>query len=238
VVEADDRYADGGYLESTGGTWHAEDSPWKAAQVYEMIQRHGLRPGVVGEVGCGTGVMLNELSRKPGLEDTRFEGFDISPVAIGMAEGLEASENVRFHEGDPFVDKPGSFDLLLAMDVLEHVPDYLGFLEQCRQRSELKIYHIPLDISVSAVLRNRLPRVRRSIGHLHYFVADSALDSLRDTGHEIVDYVYTDGMLALFREHPTAKRAVSNVPRWFISRFSTSLAARLLGGYSLLVLAR
>jgi hypothetical protein len=31
---------------------------------------------------------------------------------------------------------------------------------------------------------------------------------------------------------------VANVPRWFISRLSVPWAARLLGGYSLLVLTR
>ncbi len=47
-------YLDTGYLDATEGTWHAEDSPWKATHVVTMMKKHHLRPSVVGEVGCGS----------------------------------------------------------------------------------------------------------------------------------------------------------------------------------------
>lgn len=230
-------YASSEYLHATDGTWHSEDSPWKAAQIAKMIERHGLRPATVGEVGCGSGVVLRELSLHPDLKGTRFEGYDISPHAIALATELE-TPTVHFHEGDPLGDDTERFDLLLALDVLEHVPDYMGFLERCRPKATLKIYHIPLDIHVSAVLRNSFVRNRYTIGHIHYFVAASALDTLRDTGHEIVDYFYTDGVIALFSEHKSLKRGIANAARWLVARLSVPLAARLFGGYSLMVLAR
>jgi hypothetical protein len=126
----------------------------------------------------------------------------------------------------------------LVIDVFEHVPDYMGFVEKCRKKAAYKIYHVPLDIHVSSVLRNAFVRSRYTIGHIHYFTADSALGCLRDTGHEIIDCVYTNIAFGLFREHPSLKKAIANVPRWLLSRFSVPLAARILGGYSLLVLTR
>ena len=126
----------------------------------------------------------------------------------------------------------------MAVDVFEHVPDYMGFLEKCRQKADYKIYHIPLDLHVSSVLRNAFITHRYSIGHIHYFTADSALATLRDTGHEIVNYFYTNGAFGVYQEHPSLKKAIANVPRWAISKFSTPFAARLLGGYSLLVLTK
>jgi hypothetical protein len=117
------------------------------------------------------------------------------------------------------------------------VPDYMGFVDKCRQRAKYKIYHIPLDIHVSSVLRNAFIRSRYDIGHIHYFTADSAIATLKDTGHEIIDCVYTDIAFGLFSEHPSFNKAIANVPRWLLSRLSVPFTARLLGGYSLLVLA-
>jgi len=129
-------------------------------------------------------------------------------------------------------------DVLLVVDVFEHVPDYMGFVSKCRSMGTFKVYHIPLDIHVSSVLRNTFDRTRQDIGHLHSFTASSAIATLRDTGHEIVDQFYTDGASGLFRQHPSIKRAMANIPRRLLSKFSVPFTARLLGGYSLLVLAK
>jgi hypothetical protein len=130
------------------------------------------------------------------------------------------------------------FDLLLIIDVIEHVRDYMGFAEQCRAKAKHKIYHIPLDVHVSSVLRNGFNATRDAVGHLHYFTADAALATLKDTGHEIIDVRYTNVALGTFKQHPSFTRAIANVPRWLFSRVSVPVTARVLGGYSLLVLAR
>jgi hypothetical protein len=77
---------------------------------------------------------------------------------------------------------------LAAIDVFEHVPDYLGFLRQLRAKAGPKIFHIPLELwAMSAVSRRWLPESRQSARHLHYFNRDTSLAALRDTGYEIVD---------------------------------------------------
>jgi SAM-dependent methyltransferase len=230
-------YKSGAYLEATK-SWHAEDAGWKAGKIKSLLDRHAIRPASIAEIGCGSGAILDELSKFPDLRDARFEGYDISPQAIAIANGI-GNPRIEFQERDLLAEPAETrFDLLLIIDVFEHVPDYMGFVERCRQRADLKIYHIPLDLHVSSVARNAFIRGRYSIGHIHYFTADSALGTLRDTGHEIVDYTYTDIGVGLFKEHPTLKRAVANMPRWLLSKVSVPLAARLLGGFSLLVLAR
>jgi hypothetical protein len=121
--------------------------------------------------------------------------------------------------------------------VIEHVRDYLGFTEACRAKARYKIFHIPLDIHVSSVLRARFVVGRRTVGHLHYFSAESALDTIEDTGHRVLDYVYTDGGVALAGNHPSLRRSIANIPRRMVGYFSKKLAARWFGGYSLLILA-
>lgn len=169
---------------------------------------------------------------------TQFEGYDISPQAIELA-GRAENKNIQFHCEDLLSDtNTAHFDVILAIDVYEHIPDYMGFLEKCKRKAHHKIYHIPLDLHVSSVLRNSFMSARYAVGHLHYFTADSAIATLEDTGHEILDSFYTNPAVELFKEHPSIRRAMANVPRYLCSKLSMSFTARLFGGYSLLVLAK
>jgi SAM-dependent methyltransferase len=230
-------YTSGKYLEVTG-SWHAEDAHWKAAQIKAMIDRNHLQPKTIAEIGCGSGAVVHELSGLAGLQDVRLEGYDISPQAMELARQL-VSDRIRFFQQDLLAsDDRKYFDVLLVIDVFEHVPDYMGFVEKCKGKAEFKIFHIPLDIHVSSVLRSAFIKNRYTIGHIHYFTAESAVATLRDTGHEVLDCVYTDVAFGLFKEHPSLRRAVANVPRWLFSKLSVPFAARVLGGYSLLVLTR
>jgi SAM-dependent methyltransferase len=227
-------YTDQTYL-SLNPTWHEEDSSWKAEQVLRMLRQHEIPIGSVAEVGCGVGGILARL-RDALPENADFHGFDIAPDAITRARKREC-DRLHFHNQDLFTTTQ-HFDLLLVMDVVEHVPDYLGFLERCKARARFKIYHIPLDLHASSIIRASFLNTRKTIGHLHYFTAESALASLADTGHEIVDFRYTDGGMALARLHPSVQRTVANLGRRLVSVFSTRWAARLFGGYSLLILAK
>jgi hypothetical protein len=78
--------------------------------------------------------------------------------------------------------------------------------------------------------------VRKSVGHIHYFTKETALATLTDTGYSILDYFYTGSYLEL--PNRGWKTNLLNIPRKFVFSFNKDLAARLLGGYSLLVLAQ
>jgi SAM-dependent methyltransferase len=219
----------GDYLEKTGGTWHLEDAPFKAAQVLKMIERHKLSPKLVAEIGCGAGGILSELHSKLPAS-VNFVGYEIAPQAHEMSRRF-ASERLRFVLGDAFEDDVRA-DVVLVMDVIEHVEDAFGFLRKTRAKGEYKIYHIPLDISVSATLRDSYLNAWRSVGHIHVFSRVLALETLRATGHEIVDHFYTPGALNIGRG---LRAQIGNIPRRLLPQ---SLASRLFGGFSLLVLAR
>jgi SAM-dependent methyltransferase len=231
------------YLEATHETWHSADSPWKANQILRIIRHNDIHPNSIGEIGCGAGRILDELSQKSYLAGVRCEGYDISPHAIELCKRID-NENCTFYCSDLLAEENSQryFDILLVIDVYEHIPDYIGFVEKCRHKADYKIYHIPLDISVSSVLRNSFIPVGGVFPggryHLHYFTADWALATLRETGHDIIDYCYTSGSFGVFWQHPSIKTAIGNCPRWLLSKFSLPLTARFFGGYSLLVLAR
>ncbi|MFO0944580.1 MAG: class I SAM-dependent methyltransferase [Planctomycetota bacterium] len=228
-VELDDRYTTGEYLSSTGGTWHLEDSPYKADQIMRILQRHPLDLRTVCEIGCGAGGILAELSKRLG-DSVQFVGYDISPQAHKISQQFRRP-NINFVLGDAFADQE-VFDLVLIMDVVEHVEDCFGFLRNVKQKGTYKIYHLPLEISCSSALRDSFMNSWRQVGHIHRFSESTALEILRSTGHEIVDYVFTPGALSL------AKTSRTKFANLFRRMFPPRLATRLFGGYSILILAK
>ncbi len=233
-------YESGEYLEKNAG-WHAEDAPFKAALIANAIGRLRLPRAKICDIGCGSGEVIRELSLR--LPDSRFVGYDISPHAHGIASKLEAPACL-YRLGDGLDAR--DFDIAIAADVFEHVEDYYGFLRRMHSVSAVKIFHIPLDMSALAVGINNPMWTRREVGHLHYFSPETALATLRDCGYEIIDVRYNalqENMLrTLFRGGRTSRKLVKltllGLPRALLFRLSPRLCARLLGGVSLLVVAR
>ena len=228
-----ERYLDGAYL-AHNPTWHAEHSPTKARWIDEILRRNRLTPMTITEVGCGSGEILAELQKlRP---EARFTGFEISPQAYAICSPKQG-HGLEFRLEDLLQSNSEPFDLVLAIDVFEHVPDYLGFLRALRGRASHHVFHIPLDLSVQALVRaTSYPILRDQTGHLHYFFKDTALATLRDCGYEVVDWNYTRSSQEL--PGKSLRTKIANLPRRLMQVVSEDLSARLFGGYSLMVLTR
>jgi SAM-dependent methyltransferase len=185
------RYVDGTYQQEVKG-WHISDSPWKAARVLQMLDKNGIRPSSVTDLGCGVGQVLVEMQRRMGA-DVVFRGYDISPQAVEIAR-RNAGDRLTFVKKDFLLSDVDPPDVLLVLDVFEHVPDYLGFLLSLNKRAKWFVFHIPLDLSVQSLWRGsyRVVAKRRKYGHLHAFTREMAVETLCDTGYEVVDHVYTN----------------------------------------------
>ena len=115
--------------------------------------------------------------------------------------------------------------------------DYFGFLKKLKGKGEYKVFHIPLDLSVLSVLRSTpIINARKLIGHIHYFTKETALATLKDTGYDVIDYFYTSGAVEL--KNRSMKTNCLKIPRKLLYLLNKDLAVRLLGGFSLLVLAK
>ena len=230
---AEERYFDGAYL-AHNPTWHAEHSPTKARWIDDIVSRNRLVPKTIAEIGCGSGDILVELKKLRPIADSK--GFEISPQAYAICSRKQVP-GLEFRLDDLLQLQSERFDLLLAIDVFEHVPDYLGFLRALRERADHHVFHIPLDLSVQALLRGTsYPILRDQTGHLHYFFKYTALATLRDCGYKIVDWNYTRSSQEL--PGKGLRTRIANLPRKLMQLVSEDLSARLFGGYSLLVLTR
>lgn len=222
-------YISGEYI-ANNPTWHEEDSPWKAGKVVSMLARNGINPASVAELGCGAGEILRCLAQR--LPACSFVGYEVSPQAFEILRRKQGP-GLECVLGDGFSDGR-RFDLAMAIDVFEHVDDYIGFLRQMKGKAVHKLYHIPLDLSAQSVARDKLIGVRRSVGHLHHFCKETALATLTYTDHRILDWQYTAG--AIEAPSRSAKARLLSLPRRALYAVAPDTAVRLLGGYSLMVL--
>ncbi len=225
-------YSDGTYLRNNP-RWHAGDSAWKAGHIARLLERNRIAPASVCEVGCGAGEILVHLAEEL-APTTRFVGYEISPQAYSLC-APKAGGNLEFRLGNVFDDSE-RFDVAMAIDVFEHVEDYFSFLRRLKTKAAHKVFHIPLELSALMVARGRpLLEQRRAVGHIHHFCKETALATLADTGYRVIDHCYTSGRTDL----PGLgwKTRLLKGPRQALYALNADLAARVLGGYSLLVLA-
>ena len=228
-MSAIERYLDGTYA-TTHPSWHAEYSSWKAKQVMKSLARTGIQPHTVAEVGCGCGAILTHVSRL--LPSAVFDGYDISPQATLLAEEQQVS-GVTFHCED-FLQSDRTFDLVLLMDVVEHIEDCFTFLRSVHRSAKSVIVHFPLDMSAYGVLRGAPMSARRADGHLHYFSKDTALSTMEECGYDILDWFYT----AKQEFSLGFKSSLSYLVRRSLYRIAPDFSVLALGCYGLLVAAQ
>ena len=227
-------YTDGDYLKNNP-TWDVEDAPWKADLIFHMIQKHHIDPKTICEIGCGCGEILHQLQLKLPAP-TQLNGYEISPQAYELCKE-RSNDNLLFYLKKYCGEMDISYDLILLIDIIEHLEDYFRFLREIRKKSQYKILHIPLELFVlSAFHPPFLLKQKKKVGHLHFFSKDLALQMLRDLEYEIIDYSYTAGY-SLPRDFGLKDRLLK-IPRRLFFRILPDETVRIFGGYSLLVLVK
>jgi SAM-dependent methyltransferase len=214
-------------------TWDLEDSPWKAALVRAAIQRTGLQPASIAEIGCGAGGVLAGL--RDAFPDSRLVGFDIAPAAARFWP-RHAAARIEFAVGDFFELSHEDYDVILLLDVVEHLADPHSFLERVRTRARHFVFHFPLDLSALTVLRETpLIYVREKVGHLHYYTKSLALALLGDCGFKVLDWRYSGA--AFNTPQRNWKTRIASIPRSLAYALNKDFGVRLLGGETLIVMA-
>lgn len=146
----------------------------------------GLR---VLEVGCGAGLMLSWL------DEQGFEVYGVEPssdaAALATERGLEVSQGTL----DSFVEAHGQlrFDAVVLINVLEHLPDPVGFLEAAGSTladEGVLCVRVPNDFSeVQELAREKIQKDPWWIAipdHIHYFDFGSLARLLTRLGYQVV----------------------------------------------------
>ena len=165
-----------------------EDAHWwfegRRAVIWALLDRAGLTAAGTGlqilDAGCGTGRNLIEFGS---LGDAR--GIDSSPEAIDFCRrrGVLGATEGRL-ESLPFDD--GSFDLILATDVLEHVEDDQSVMRELRRVAA------PGSRLLATVPAYRWLWSQHDDAHHHFrrYTFRALRERLRREGWEVVEWSY------------------------------------------------
>lgn len=102
------------------------------------------------DAGSGRGLVLFQLAQRH--PSYRLEGIEIDPAMVADGERMAANlklQNLRFVQGDlnELADLGGPFDLIVSVDVLEHVADDAALLKKMRRAiapGGKLLLHLPL----------------------------------------------------------------------------------------------
>jgi SAM-dependent methyltransferase len=108
---------------------------YRSAKVIALLERAGVTlRGRTLDCGCGGGGMPLSLAEHvdEAIGIDPFDRFGDAGVTLARERGMR---NLRFLRADgmalPFAS--GTFDLVLSHAVIEHVPDALRYLQECRR---------------------------------------------------------------------------------------------------------
>lgn len=226
-------YTEGEYAQKNPN-WDMEDSPWKAAQIAALLQAHDRHPASLVEIGCGAGGVM--IGLKGYYPETTMTGYDIAPDLVAIWNDTDRPD-LNFVLGDYLdLDRPIP-DLTLLIDVIEHLDNPFEFLENLRGKCNEVVFHFPLDLSSISVMREApLLLVRNKVGHLHFYTRGLVVSLLEGAGYDIIDARYTGASFTAPRRGVASRLA--GLVRRLVFLLNRDLGARLLGGETLMVLAR
>jgi 2-polyprenyl-3-methyl-5-hydroxy-6-metoxy-1,4-benzoquinol methylase len=154
----------------------------------ELVDR--AEPASLLDVGCGEGVLAQRIARR--LGSRRVVGVDLEEDSIQAGWAEHRAPNLEYHtmHGGELPFAQGEFDLVSAIEVLEHVPDperTLAEMCRCAERHLLvSVPREPLWRGLNVARGAYWPALGNTPGHLNHWSKRSFIALLRGYG-EIVE---------------------------------------------------
>ncbi|KMO27630.1 SAM-dependent methyltransferase [Methylobacterium variabile] len=198
----------------------------KANHIVALLGERASQVGSVLEVGCGTGDVVARLS-KLGLGKT-FVGVDVIDPGMNN-DHVRDQDNLSFvrQTGPHLPFEDGSFDLVFASHVLEHVEDERAFLKEIARVSRRYMY---LEVPCELHARTRYSDLQASldIGHINAYTPESFSLTLATSGLDVLDLRCFDHSVAVHAFHTsTLKGYLKRALRSTLLSVSENLAPKV-----------
>ena len=216
------------------GVYSAQERDWrrvcaidKADHIAGLLGASAAAIGNVLEVGCGTGAVLARLSAVGVGRD--FTGIDVIDPATNLETEGAAAAPFRWSSYDgatiPFAD--GSFDLVYASHVLEHVPEPRAFLHELARVARTFIY-VEVPCELHARTNRRALQSTLDIGHINFYTPDTFRLVLETSGLKVAGFGIYDHSLPVHEFHSSRIKGIAkSVVRKALLSVSPHVATRL-----------
>jgi len=135
----------------------------------------------VMEIGCATGELLAGFPAR-GAEISK-KGFDISPLNVAAARARYP--HIDFVAGD-FRESAEHADVVILSDILEHVPDDVGFLRDASKHAPVVLINLPLEVSWLNARRHY--GLHDPSGHLRAYSLQQGLALVAEAGLRVLEW--------------------------------------------------
>ncbi len=232
--ESANLYTDGAYA-AKHPEWHLEDAQGKSADIFPalccVLDDCGKNGAIsIADVGAGVGGVLTEVGKR--VSNTyhhlkvSLTGFEISTHAISKGRELFPFLDLRQKY---FEANDGPFDVVMLIDVLEHLENPREVLRAAIGASEYLLVRQPLVESFSSYLQNRYRDERQEYGHINHFNYRSFVDLLSSVGWEPIKVD-----LVPWWELNTPQLYKASILRKLTGKFNRVVTSYLFGGFCLI----
>jgi SAM-dependent methyltransferase len=167
--------------------WHLEDAPNKASDIMPallaVVESRRSQTLRIADIGAGTGAVIVEVVKRLSQTEKNLRvdavGFEISPFAVQTGGKLFPDLDLREKF---FESSDGLFDLVLFIDVLEHLENPWEILRTAHDASQYMIVRQPLLDNFSTFRHDNYCNQRDHWGHIAYFNYRSFMDMTKATG--------------------------------------------------------
>jgi SAM-dependent methyltransferase len=169
--------------------WLRRGARHKVDSVQHLLERNGIQPRRLLELGCGTGAVIEECRRRAiGREHV---AVDFSSAAIGFLRSH--SEGIATRVADVTAadfTMEDDFDVVILSHVVEHLAKPKQFLESVARK--IKWTYLVIEVPLEDLLVNKIRwagknRIDKRAAHVQFFTASSFIRLIRSIPLRLVD---------------------------------------------------
>ncbi|MDP3989563.1 MAG: methyltransferase domain-containing protein [bacterium] len=217
---------------------HNSDVSSKVSVINRLLPKIPIKIDSVVDVACGSGKILLEITK--GLDIKKSMGIDISKNMIEVAKTNDLEKIVEWINDDVYQVQRSDFDLVLAVDILEHIEKDIVLLNHIKKLGRFVILKVPIEknilnnlikiLSFGYVDEQKYTELK--YGHIHHY-SEKDIDKL----------IEGSNLRILFKEYvhlPKRSKLLWEIlriiffPIWYVSR---SFYLKFNGGFLVLLLS-